>query len=148
MTFSHNGRCTPPHQSFEMVNKNSSSTRSSTNDNAQNKHNIASDGKAKDPRVTNGSQRAKLKIARPLMCGSHARSNPNHAAKHSPLRGVGSYCTAYHTFDAGVKLSPPGVLMLTRRFVFPPPLRPIFEGGEGCKYLPRIPSRDLPPWGS
>ena len=24
-----------------------------------------------------------------------------------------------------------------------PPLRPIFEGGEGCKYLP--PSRDPPP---
>ena len=122
-----------------MVNKNSSSTRSSTNEDVQNKHNITSNGKAKALRVTNGSQRAKLKIARPLMFGLHARSNPNHTARHSPLHGIGSYCTAYHTFNASVKLSPPGVLMLTRRFVFPPLSIPFLRAGRGVstyhKYL-------------
>jgi hypothetical protein len=54
------------------------------------------------------------------------------------------YCSTILS-DAGVKLSPPGVLMLTRALSFSPPfLRPLY-GGEGCKYLLHIPSRDLPP---
>ena len=143
-TFSHNEHLSHPPLSSKMESKNSSSTRSSTKEDTQSKHNIAFVGKAKAPRETSGSPQVKSKIARPLMFGSHA----NTLQELIPYTGVGSYCTAYDTFRCRCKAFPFRGFDANLKILFPPPSSSRFEGREGCKYLQRILSRDLPSWRS